>query len=270
MKMKFLLAATAVAMTVLSTYSADVLTPTSLFKGGKLTTVAFCKVGNDFVVDEKSDNAGNSTFIVYDKNLKKVFDVSDRVESIQYLSSSDNMHYEYTEFSQTLLNDDDNIEYIVSHGHTDNGWFQYTGLSLMQSNGKELASISLSSGISSVSLDAVKVGDRVFLCVRGGGISTVYEVNRKAQANVLTLVSESADAVGFPNPVSQGEVFTIEGLKESEGATVVVNRLDGGLVKAFEITEEPTISTGDLSVGTYIYTVTHNGNLLTSGKLIVK
>ena len=68
-----------------------------------------------------------------------------------------------------------------------------------------------------------------------------------------------------------GDMFRISGVKGITGATVTVNRMDGSLVNAFicdaTVAEIPT---GGMSDGMYLYTVTRNGKVLASGKIVVE
>ena len=56
-----------------------------------------------------------------------------------------------------------------------------------------------------------------------------------------------------------------------QGSTVTVNNLDGSLVEAFTCNEaEAVIPTAGMQARIYVYTVTRNGKVITSGKMIIE
>ena len=179
-------------------------------------------------------------------------------------------------FSQTLLNDDAEFEYFVEKKKLIEGYSPYWetyGFKIMQTNGNCLADITFPDGEGFGSLELIQLKDKLYFAASYGSVCHLYEVNREVSSNVLKLVSESKVSAGYPNPVKQGEVYTVaRGKYSMKNAVVNVVRLDGSLVQSFSTgdNENVEIETSQMNGGVYVYTVIRGNKVIASGRLVVE
>lgn len=277
---------------VLTAFSAmsdnGILTPFS-FAGDDLSLVAYSQEGEDYLVEEilavapnPNTASGANSYNIYNSSWQKVCSVTDFVRSVSLLSSANHM-YESDEgflFSQTLLNDDPEFEYIVEKNKFIDGpgyaYYQPYGFKIMQTNGNCLADITYPDGSYLETPRFFVLKDKLYFALSCGSETYtfhVYEVNREGSSNVLKLVAENKNVAGYPNPVKRGEVYTVDGGKRSlRNAIVDVVRLDGSLVQSLSTgdSDKAEIETARMDSGVYIYTAVQGNKVVASGRFVVE
>lgn len=267
-----------------------ILTPLS-FGGDDLSLVAYCQNGEDYLVEciratapDFNTSPGASSYNIYNSSWQKIHSITDFLRSTAFLNSAHHAYEGADEsflFSQTLLNDDAEFEYMVEKNRlVDTGGYAYYqpyGFKIMQTNGNCLADITYPEGTNMETPQFILLKDKLYLsvyCGSGGSYSLkLYEVNREVNSNVLKLVSESKVSAGYPNPVKQGEVYTVaRGKYSMKNAVVNVVRLDGSLVQSFSTgdNENVEIETSQMNGGVYVYTVIRGNKVIASGRLVVE
>lgn len=256
-----------------------ILTPSLNLSGG-LSIAAYCQGDEDYLVEEITVSYDLATFNIYNSSMKKVYTITDYVYDISFLNSAGHAYEGEDErflFSQTLFNDDAEFEYVVEKIRLiDSGYSSYEetyGFKIMQTNGNCLADITFPDGESFGSLELIQLKDKLYFAASYGSVCHLYEVNREVSSNVLKLVSESKVSAGYPNPVKQGEVYTVaRGKYSMKNAVVNVVRLDGSLVQSFSTgdNENVEIETSQMNGGVYVYTVIRGNKVIASGRLVVE
>lgn len=256
-----------------------ILTPSLNLSGG-LSIAAYCQGDEDYLVEEISAYHAPATYNMYNSSMTKVHTVTDYVYDISFLNSTGHAYEGEDErflFSQTLFNDDAEFEYVVEKIRLiDSGYSSYEGtygFKIMQTNGNCLADITFPDGESFGSLELIQLKDKLYFAASYGSVCHLYEVNREVSSNVLKLVSESKVSAGYPNPVKQGEVYTVaRGKYSMKNAVVNVVRLDGSLVQSFSTgdNENVEIETSQMNGGVYVYTVIRGNKVIASGRLVVE
>ena len=260
------------ALTVLSTAAQDGFLMQMDYPG-RPTLVQCCEPDNGYfyiatLVDEY-DNPIQWT--IYDKNIESVKTITKQEnEEIALIEINDNND---TYFTQTLLNDDAEFEYIVEKKN-ENGICY--GFKIMQSNGNCLFDADyekILDNYNRASFEYWKFDNQVYLSYSISSENKYYyyfyKVDRNASNKALTLVKNTK---AYPNPVEQGEPFTISGLKNALGANIFVNNMNGTTVLSSVCNEndKAVINTEKLTSGNYLYSIINNGNTIASGKLIIK
>ena len=250
---KILLAA-ALGMAALAAPAANQLAEISTFTG---TIDGFVyETKNPYLVEYvMHDNQEDYTYNIYNSNL-------------------------FT-FSQYLFNNDDEFEFLLQKSRPATnpdyeGQTEVYGFQLMQSNGNAIIDLDFDqplNGGSSINFYTYQLGNgKLILELKyyHNGDHYIRYMYDPAQAGAVQLISKG-QMKAYPNPVKAGDMFRISGVKGITGATVTVNRMDGSLVNAFicdaTVAEIPT---GGMSDGMYLYTVTRNGKVLASGKIVVE
>ena len=244
-----------------------------------MSPVAYCQEGEDYLV-ERFYSSNSHVYNIYNSSWQKVHTVTDFVEGVALIGSA-NQSYQGEDdflFSQTLLNDDAEFEYMVEKtivvdegGYSDE---QICGIRIMQTNGNCLADITFST-VGEI-LEAprfILLKDKLYLFFTYDSIAYLYEVNREGSSNVLKLVAENKNVAGYPNPVQRGEVYTVDGGKRSlKNAVVNVVRLDGSLVQSFSTgnNDKAEIETSQMNSGVYVYTAVRGNKVVASGRFVVE
>lgn len=180
-----------------------------------------------------------------------------------------------------MFNSDDEFEYFVrkerpAANPTYDGETETYGFQLMQSNGNCLIDYDFDQAISSgINIYTYEIGNgKLILEVEYGYYpETVirYLYDTTQQGGAMQVIAKGKSAKAYPNPVKSGDTFRIESANGMAGSTVTVNAIDGSLVNAFECTENKAeIPTSGMSEGIYLYTVTRNGKILASGKMVIE
>lgn len=276
---KILLAA-ALGMAALAAPAANQLAEISTFTG----TI------DGFVYETKSpylveyvmhDNQEDYTYNIYNSNLEKVWSYTGYAESTTNYSMNTDIEGDYFTFSQYLFNNDDEFEFLLQKSRPATnpdyeGQTEVYGFQLMQSNGNAIIDLDFDQPLndgSSINFYTYQLGNGKLILELNyyhNGDHYIRYMYDPAQAGAVQLISKG-QMKAYPNPVKAGDMFRISGVKGITGATVTVNRMDGSLVNAFicdaTVAEIPT---GGMSDGMYLYTVTRNGKVLASGKIVVE
>lgn len=279
MKRHLFFAVLTAAFTTFSAMSDNGILTSIPFSGDDLSPVAYCQEGEDYLV-ERFYSSNSHVYNIYNSSWQKVHTVTDFVEGVALIGSA-NQSYQGEDdflFSQTLLNDDAEFEYMVEKtivvdegGYSDE---QICGIRIMQTNGNCLADITFST-VGEI-LEAprfILLKDKLYLFFTYDSIAYLYEVNREGSSNVLKLVAENKNVAGYPNPVQRGEVYTVDGGKRSlKNAVVNVVRLDGSLVQSFSTgnNDKAEIETSQMNSGVYVYTAVRGNKVVASGRFVVE
>ncbi|AHF13878.1 hypothetical protein BARVI_09005 [Barnesiella viscericola DSM 18177] len=249
--------------------------------GDDLSIAAYCQNGDDYLVEEVYSAGSNepNVYNIYDSSLQKVYTITDYVKNVSFLNSTNHAYKGEDEkflFSQTLLNDDAEFEYMVAkEREVDMGNYSYWetyGFKIMQTNGNCLADITFPEASSLETCQFIQLKDKMYFSVEANSL-LFYEVNREGSSNVLNLVAETKNVTGYPNPVQRGEVYTVDGGKRSlKNAVVNVVRLDGSLVQSFSIgnNDKAEIETSQMNSGVYVYTAVRGNKVVASGRFVVE
>lgn len=260
-----------------------ILTPVANI-GDDFSLVAYCQDGEDYLVAESTQTHPYAdTYNIYNSSLQQVYSITDYVKTVSFLNTANHAYQNEDEsfyFSQTLLNDDAEFEYLVEKNKViDNGGYAYTstyGFKIMQTNGNCLADITYPDNSNIESPMFIKLKDKIYLSISyGSGTYTtqLYEVDRKGSSNVLKLVSEKEMTSGYPNPVKRGETYTIYREKcDMSDAVVNVLSTDGSLVGSFTTgdNKQATVDTSAMNSGLYLYNVVRKNKLIASGRFIIE
>lgn len=285
----FFVVVMAIFTTFLAMSDSGILMPFS-FAGDGLSLVAYSQGDEDYLVEEifavapdPNTAPGPDSYNIYNSSWQKICSVTDFVRAVSVLSSANYAYEGDSErflFSQTLLNDDPEFEYIVEKNkfieNPGYSYYQTYGFKIMQTNGNCLADITYPDGSYLESPQFFVLKDKLYFALSCGSETYtfhVYEVNREGSSNVLKLVAENRSVAGYPNPVRRGEVYTVDGGKASlKNAVVNVVRLDGSLVQSFSTgnNDKVEIETSQMNGGVYIYTVIQGNKVVTSGRLVVE
>ena len=202
-------------------------------------------------------------YYILDKDLQPI--ISLPVEYIEQtkFNGSDEKH----PFSQTFINNDLEFEYIISKTiKNEHDQVYYTGFKIMQTNGNCLADVDFEQQeFTSPAFKWWKINEKVYLSC----YNLLFEVDNNASYKTLTLIKSTK---AYPNPVKQGELFTIENLKNALGAKIIVSDMNGIPKLSFVCKEnnKAVINTEKLTSGNYLYSIINNVNTIASGKLIIK
>ena len=249
------------------------------FSGDDLSPVAYCQEGEDYLV-ERFYFSSSRVCNIYNSSWQKVHTVTDFVEGVALIGSA-NQSYQGEDdflFSQTLLNDDAEFEYMVAKKREVNvenyPYWETYGFKIMQTNGNCLADITLPTVNEFLEAPRfILLKDKLYLFFIYDSIAYLYEVNRGGSSNVLKLVAENKNVAGYPNPVQRGEVYTVDGGKRSlKNAVVNVVRLDGSLVQSFSTgnNDKAEIETSQMNSGVYVYTAVRGNKVVASGRFVVE
>lgn len=240
------------------------------------------ETNNPYLVEYfMQNNQEDYTYNIYNSNLEKVWSYTGYIESlINYSMDTDTDGDDFT-FSQYLFNNDDEFEFFLQKERPASnpeyeGQTEVYGFQLMQSNGNAIIDLDFDqplNGGSSINFYTYQLGNGKLILELNyyhNGDHYIRYMYDPAQAGAVQLISKG-QMKAYPNPVKAGDMFRISGVKGITGATVTVNRMDGSLVNAFicdaTVAEIPT---GGMSDGMYLYTVTRNGKVLASGKIVVE
>lgn len=240
------------------------------------------ETNNPYLVEYfMQDNQEDYTYNIYNSNLEKVWSYTGYAESTTNYSMNTDIDGDYFTFSQYLFNNDDEFEFLLQKSRPATnpdyeGQTEVYGFQLMQSNGNAIIDLDFDqplNGGSSINFYTYQLGNgKLILELKyyHNGDHYIRYMYDPAQAGAVQLISKG-QMKAYPNPVKAGDMFRISGVKGITGATVTVNRMDGSLVNAFicdaTVAEIPT---GGMSDGMYLYTVTRNGKVLASGKIVVE
>lgn len=225
------------------------------------------------------DNQEDYTYNIYNSNLEKVWSYTGYIEYLtNYSMDTDTDGGSFT-FSQYLFNTDNDFEFFLQKKRPASnpeyeGQTEVYGFQLMQSNGNTIIDMDLDQPVR-YSLEfytyQLENGKLILeLYYYNNGEYYIRYMYDPAQAGTVQLISKG-QMKAYPNPVKAGDVFRISGAKDITGATVTVNRMDGSLINAFTCeAAEAEIPTAGMSDGMYLYTVTRNGKVLASGKIVVE
>ena len=271
MKQKlFLIAVMTVVLPFFAVADNGILTPIE-FNGYDLSPVAYCQEGEDYLVESVMTNS--ETYNIYNSSWKKVCSIyEDQVEDVALISSATHSYQgeDGFRFSQTLLNDDAEFEYMVEKEGDNYG---SKGFKIMQSNGNCLADITFEEEDYIEGPRFILLKDKLYLLMSCSYVNYLYEVNRQSSTNVLNLVSERKVSDGYPNPVKRGEIYTIDcGKRSMKNAVINVVRLDGSLAQSFSTgdNEKVEINTSALNSGVYIYTAIRGSRVIASGRFVIE
>lgn len=271
MKQKlFLIAVMTVVLPFFAVADNGILTPIE-FNGYDLSPVAYCQEGEDYLVESVMTNS--ETYNIYNSSWKKVCSIyEDQVEDVALISSATHSYQgeDGFRFSQTLLNDDAEFEYVVEKEGDNYG---SKGFKIMQTNGNCLADITFTEEGYIEAPRFILLKDKLYLLITCAYINYLYEVNRGEGSNILNLVSERKVSDGYPNPVKRGEIYTIDcGKRSMENAVINVVRLDGSLAQSFSTgdNEKVEINTSALNSGVYIYTAIRGSRVIASGRFVIE
>ena len=227
------------------------------------------------------DNQEDYTYNIYNSNLEKVWSYTGYIEYPQNYSMDTDTEGDSFGFSQHLFNNDDEFEFFLrkespASNPEYEGQTEVYGFQLMQSNGNAIIDLDFDQPLndgSSINFYTYQLGNGKLILELNyyhNGDHYIRYMYDPAQAGTVQLISKG-QMKAYPNPVKAGDMFRISGVKGITGATVTVNRMDGSLVNAFicdaTVAEIPT---GGMSDGMYLYTVTRNGKVLASGKIVVE
>lgn len=257
----------AAALTVLSTAAQNgFLTQIDFI--GYPNLVQYCEPNNEYIYTETIDENHNPIqWTIYDENFKsvKIITLQENEDIAEIEVNNNGLD---TKFTQTLLNDDSEFEYIVQKYNSEGA---NSGFKIMQSNGNCLFNIDFDiiDKYNSASFEYWKFGKQLYLYYSHLDNYYVYKIDSNASNKALTLVKSTK---AYPNPVEQGEPFTISGLKNALGANIFVNNMNGTTVLSSVCNEndKAVINTEKLTSGNYLYSIINNGNTIASGKLIIK
>ena len=277
MKRHLFFAVLTAAFTTFSAMSDNGILTSIPFSGDDLSPVAYCQEGEDYLV-ERFYSSNSHVYNIYNSSWQKVHTVTDFVEGVA-LTGSANQSYQGEDdflFSQTLLNDDAEFEYMVEKTiEVDEGGYsdeQICGIRIMQTNGNCLADITFPEASSLETCQFIQLKDKMYFSVEANSL-LFYEVNREGSSNVLKLVAETKNVTGYPNPVQRGEVYTVDAGKRSlKNAVVNVVRLDGSLVQSFSTgnNDKAEIETSQMNSGVYVYTAVRGNKVVASGRFVVE
>ena len=225
------------------------------------------------------DNQEDYTYNIYNSNLEKVWSYTGYIEYLTNYSMDTNTEGGSFTFSQYLFNTDDDFEFFLQKKRPASnpeyeGQTEVYGFKLMQSNGNTIIDMDLDQPVR-YSLEfytyQLENGKLILeLYYYNNGEYYIRYMYDPAQAGTVQLISKG-QMKAYPNPVKAGDMFRISGVKDITGATVTVNRMDGSLVNAFTCeAAEAEIPTAGMANGMYLYTVTRNGKVLASGKIVVE
>lgn len=226
------------------------------------------------------DNQEDYTYNIYNSNLEKVWSYTGYIEYLTNYSMDTDTDGDGFTFSQYLFNTDDEFEFFLRkerpmENPEYEGQTETYGFQLMQSNGNAIIDEDFDQPLpgNSVNFYTYQLGNGKLILELNyyhNGDHYIRYMYDPAQAGAVQLISKG-QMKAYPNPVKAGDVFRVSGVKDIEGATVTVNRMDGSLVNAFTCeAAEAEIPTGGMSNGMYLYTVTRNGKVLASGKIVVE
>ncbi len=241
------------------------------------------ETNNPYLVEYfMQDNQEDYTYNIYNSNLEKVWSYTGYAESTTNYSMNTDIDGDYFTFSQYLFNNDDEFEFLLQKSRPATnpdyeGQTEVYGFQLMQSNGNAIIDLDFDqplNGGSSINFYTYQLGNGKLILelkyYHNGDHYIRYMYDPTAQGGAIQLIAKG-QMKAYPNPVKAGDMFRISGVKGITGATVTVNRMDGSLVNAFicdaTVAEIPT---GGMSDGMYLYTVTRNGKVLASGKIVVE
>ena len=244
------------------------------------------ETNNPYLVEYfMQDNQEDYTYNIYNSNLEKVWSYTGYIESLTNYSMDTDTDGDGFTFSQYLFNTDDEFEFFLQKERpTANpeyeGQTEVYGFQLMQSNGNAIIDLDFDQplhGGSGIYFYTYQLDNgKLILELRYYNNSEHkynfirYMYDPAAQGGTMQLISKG-QMKAYPNPMKAGDMFRISGVKGITRATVTVNRMDGSLVNAFTCeAAEAEIPTGGMSDGMYLYTVTRNGKVLASGKIVVE
>lgn len=246
---------------------------------GKLDGYVY-ETNNPYLVEYfMQDNQEDYTYNIYNSNLEKVWSYTGYIEYLTNYSMDTNTEGGSFTFSQYLFNTDDDFEFFLQKKRPASnpeyeGQTEVYGFKLMQSNGNTIIDMDLDQPVR-YSLEfytyQLENGKLILeLYYYNNGEYYIRYMYDPAQAGTVQLISKG-QMKAYPNPVKAGDMFRISGVKDITGATVTVNRMDGSLVNAFTCeAAEAEIPTAGMANGMYLYTVTRNGKVLASGKIVVE
>lgn len=239
------------------------------------------ETNNPYLVEYfMQDNQEDYTYNIYNSNLEKVWSYTGYIEYPQNYSMDTDTEGDSFGFSQHLFNNDDEFEFFLRkerpmENPEYEGQTETYGFQLMQSNGNAIIDEDFDQPLpgNSVNFYTYQLGNGKLILELNyyhNGDHYIRYMYDPAQAGTVQLISKG-QMKAYPNPVKAGDMFRVSGVKDITGATVTVNRMDGSLVNAFicdaTVAEIPT---GGMSDGMYLYTVTRNGKVLASGKIVVE
>lgn len=239
------------------------------------------ETNNPYLVEYfMQDNQEDYTYNIYNSNLEKVWSYTGYIEYPQNYSMDTDTEGDSFGFSQHLFNNDDEFEFFLRkerpmENPEYEGQTETYGFQLMQSNGNAIIDEDFDQPLpgNSVNFYTYQLGNGKLILELNyyhNGDHYIRYMYDPAQAGTVQLISKG-QMKAYPNPVKAGDMLRISGVKDITGATVTVNRMDGSLVNAFTCeAAEAEIPTGGMSDGMYLYTVTRNGKVLASGKIVVE
>ena len=144
-------------------YANDVLTPCYDFNG-TLSTVLLCNDGQEFLVEELENGR---SYNIYDASLTKKWNVTanNNNETINTINIHTENNIRFVDssirFTQSLINNDDELEYvIVKFSDLSNPTTAY-GIKIMQTNGNCIANIDFGYSGSFEGCTFVQVGENL-------------------------------------------------------------------------------------------------------------
>ena len=228
------------------------------------------------------DNQMDYTYNIYNSSLEKVWSYTGYIQGNHNYSMDTDIDGDSFYFSQYLFNTDDEFEFFLQKERSAanpeyEGQTEIYGFQLMQSNGNAIIDLDFDQplpGGNSINFYTYQLGNYKLILelnyYHNGDYYIRYMYDPTSQGGTMQLISKG-QMKAYPNPVKAGDMFKISGVKDIKGATVTVNRMDGSLVNAF--TCDATVAeipTGGMANGMYLYTVTRNGKVLATGKIIVE
>lgn len=173
-------------------------------------------------------------------------------------------------FSQTLFNEDEDIEYF-----------------LYEENDQEESIIKLMQVKSGECLAQIK-GDLVYGVYILNDVYYLvtdvddwdcedwyvafYRITKGTNSSVDLELTQKIKVSGFPNPIRRGEIFTLNSnILDGTQYNVTITSQKGIVMKTIKAnTQTVEIDTSDLARGLYIYAINQEGKKAISGKFIVK
>ena len=176
----------------------------------------------------------NNKLYVYDEELKLVKEINsaEEITSFEWRNMADNAYGSTTYLTQTLFNDDEKFEYIVSI-QGDNSSYGIKGVKIMSESGKVLQTLFFNKNASDIYVIQVGSNNYIGCCgyddmIKANTIN-LYKINKNSDPSKVSIATTPVNIKVSPRVAERNQDITVaaegEGIRE-----VVVSDASGRIV----------------------------------------
>lgn len=229
-----------------------------------------------FVIKQENENYDVTGFEVYDTNINLVKEIKtiERTLSLNYRDMDGNSNESTIYLTQTLFNNDEKFEYIVSvPSNDDDYYYAITGFKIVSDDNEVLQTITFEKNVNNEP-DLVKIGNNLYIGFRTTKYDEyfLYKINKSSDPSKVSVATTPMRVSVSPRVTERNQDITViadgDGIKD-----VVVTNAAGQVVYSTKVAagqQTVKINSRQLSSGLNVVNIKGANGKSENCKVIVK